>query len=830
MTLAWLGTWAHRIEITLDNTNVDSDLSNFPVLLYLSAASGIGDVDVSAIFDELTADANRKKIAVTTDDGTTQCYVEIEKWDDANEKAWLWVKVPSVTTAVVTTLFLYYDSTAAANTTYIGDTTDAVTHNVWDANYQLVQHLADGDLYDSTSNAFNGTNSGTADIAGQIGQGRDFELSEADFISFGDVADINGTSFTASIIYKFESLSIVQRLCQKRGSGAGGATPGWMLAVFSDNYWSLTLVDGGDGNYVQIGAAKNTGIETGVFHQADLVFDTTSGNLKLYIDGVQVSSGTDADLIGADLSNARHLTLGCSWDAAETQAQIFDGVLDEFRFSNSVRSVDWIKATVYSNTDALATFGVETAWLGTWGQRIKIELSPTNVDATLTNFPVCLNISATSGIGDVDVSAVFDELTSDANRTKIAVTTGDGETECYVEIELWDDANETAVLWVKVPSLDDTVTTVLYLYYDATQDANTTYVGDTTDAVTHNVWDANFVSVYHLAQDPNGDGAGAIKDSTSNANDLTPAGTMLTEDLVSAAPGYGIDFDGSNDRLDNAAPAGLPSSTLTFEMVAIAEAVGESATTGMSIADSGSSNNFITLQVYNGYVRQVQDGTLIFSGGTLLVEGNTFSGTFTRVGDAERYIFTNGADKTSNITDDAYPSGTDTLSIGGVADTTPEFFGGIITEARFSDIVRADAWIKATHYSNTDALMAWGSEETAGGEPASYTITMASGTYALTGTAMSFLRNYNLAMGAGAYTLAGTAIGLKKVIRIIIGSGSYALMGSDITLSVIAILLILNSIIEQEITLDSEINQEKTLASLIEQETIIDAQLIKGWE
>jgi len=91
--MAWLGSWAKRIKLTISNTNVDSDLSNFPILVYLSASSGIGDVDVSCVFDELASDDNRLKIAVTTDDETTECYVEIERWDDANEVAWLWIKV-----------------------------------------------------------------------------------------------------------------------------------------------------------------------------------------------------------------------------------------------------------------------------------------------------------------------------------------------------------------------------------------------------------------------------------------------------------------------------------------------------------------------------------------------------------------------------------------------------------------------------------------------------------------------------------------------------------------------------------------------------------------
>ena len=52
-----------------------------------------------------------------------------------------------------------------------------------------------------------------------------------------------------------------------------------------------------------------------------------------------------------------------------------------------------------------------------------------------------------------------------------------------------------------------------------------------------------------MSQDPNGDAADAIKDSTSNANDGIPVGSMTTADLVAGKVGKGIDFDGSDDYI-----------------------------------------------------------------------------------------------------------------------------------------------------------------------------------------------------------------------------------------------------------------------------------------
>ena len=83
--MGWLSGWTKRVKVTIDHTDIDATLSNFPILLYLSSASGRNAEDITFIFDEIGA--NKLKIAITTSDGETQCYAEVEYWDSANEKA-----------------------------------------------------------------------------------------------------------------------------------------------------------------------------------------------------------------------------------------------------------------------------------------------------------------------------------------------------------------------------------------------------------------------------------------------------------------------------------------------------------------------------------------------------------------------------------------------------------------------------------------------------------------------------------------------------------------------------------------------------------------------
>ena len=144
-TTDWLGTWAHRIPLTVDNTNVSANLTNYPLMINLSATSGITSADVTAVFTNLGN--NYLKIAVTDNDASpTQYPVEVAYWDSVSKVGKLFAKVPTVTTATTTSLYLYYDSRQANNSTYVGVTGSAVAQSVWDSNYKLVNHLAQFNL------------------------------------------------------------------------------------------------------------------------------------------------------------------------------------------------------------------------------------------------------------------------------------------------------------------------------------------------------------------------------------------------------------------------------------------------------------------------------------------------------------------------------------------------------------------------------------------------------------------------------------------------------------------------------------------------------------
>jgi len=151
----WLTGWNYRRKITIESDNIDATLTDFPLLIALSDTCGISGQDLTGIFSRIGA--NSKKIALTTSDGTTQCYVEIEEWDNSNQEAWLWARIPSISHTADTELYIYYDNSQADNTSYIGDTNSAPADSVWaDSKYVGVWHMADGAstsaIYDSSPN------------------------------------------------------------------------------------------------------------------------------------------------------------------------------------------------------------------------------------------------------------------------------------------------------------------------------------------------------------------------------------------------------------------------------------------------------------------------------------------------------------------------------------------------------------------------------------------------------------------------------------------------------------------------------------------------------
>lgn len=332
--MGWLSGWAKRRPITVDNTNIDADLTHFPLPVFLGTSVGQNGDDVSSIFDELGS--SYLKLAVTDDDGTTQLYVEVEKWDATSEEAVLWVSSSglTITASSAKTLYIYYDSGNSDNTSYVGDAGNR--SEVWDSEHRFVYHLAGSSAKDSTANGHDGSLGGspTTGVDGKLGYCFSFDGND-DYID-----TLLGDTFSGN--------------SKRRISFWYKATSGdWAFGCRAPNFeWGN--LDGTWQGYTGT-ANVDTGIDVndGYWHFLEIVLDQSSGTHALRIDGVEeASGGTDLSDLGPDIY------IACRNNSGSADSFI-TGSMDEIRYETSSRTAAWYKADYTAQIDNILTFDPE---------------------------------------------------------------------------------------------------------------------------------------------------------------------------------------------------------------------------------------------------------------------------------------------------------------------------------------------------------------------------------------------------------------------------------------------------------------------------------------
>ena len=105
------------------------------------------------------AQADFDDILFTSSDGTTKLDHQIESYTSGTGTLVAWVEIPSLSSAANTVIYMYYGNAAATAQQNITGT--------WDASFKGVWHLNSA-FTDATSNANNGTNTGTTAVTGKI--------------------------------------------------------------------------------------------------------------------------------------------------------------------------------------------------------------------------------------------------------------------------------------------------------------------------------------------------------------------------------------------------------------------------------------------------------------------------------------------------------------------------------------------------------------------------------------------------------------------------------------------------------------------------------------
>ena len=351
-------SWEHRKKITTSlNTEIGSDLTNFPTLISFTAS------DLTK-----TTESDGSDIVFTASDGTTELAYEIERFDSSTGEIIAWVNIPTVSASKNTDIYIYYKGTASTPST------------VWDSSYLLVYHLnqstegTEPQITDSSSAGNHGTAGGTGNkthdedrktsqTEAKIGYGQSF----GDTTETGDSDEGEGSFIWSDGIFATAPEAITVEFWVKIADGSGTD-----MAIFGykhskkSNANELLLMQANSLNLI-VKSSQPKGIDSDVDaatgEWTHIVATHSSDENKIYQDGTLQESNTytESNAMPRASGAKSGFALGADIDEPSNTSNVnrvnneLIGDMDEFRISNTVRSADWVAAS-YANQNNPSSF------------------------------------------------------------------------------------------------------------------------------------------------------------------------------------------------------------------------------------------------------------------------------------------------------------------------------------------------------------------------------------------------------------------------------------------------------------------------------------------
>ncbi|MDD5074759.1 MAG: DUF2341 domain-containing protein [Candidatus Peribacteraceae bacterium] len=335
--------WSYRKKITIDHTNVDAALTDFPLLVRIDQDTDFGT----------EAQSDGEDIHFTSSDGKTILPYERESWRvrAGSGSGLFWVKVPSVSNTTDTTIYAFYGNSSAA------DGQDAT--NVWDTNFKGVWHLKEtatdeqttSDLHqDSTSNNNDGDQTGNMNTTGKIFNAQDFDGTN-DYVFLGNPASLNFSGTAARTISAWVNTDTVSSSWLTAVSGdqsGGGQIYRFQLDDTASPNRKIAFVMRNSAGNDQV-LRSSSALSASTWYHIAGVYNGTQ--MLLYLNGLQSGTPITMTPISGDLAEA---DIG----AHSGHDQNWNGAIDEVRISSAARSAAWVKFEYY-NTGAVDN---ELAW------------------------------------------------------------------------------------------------------------------------------------------------------------------------------------------------------------------------------------------------------------------------------------------------------------------------------------------------------------------------------------------------------------------------------------------------------------------------------------
>ncbi len=426
----WNFKWAYRKNITI--TNPHGTVNSFPAYLKIQIESEMkfNLADLRFVFDNWQTLSH-----------------ELEYYN--NNFAYVWVNIPTISGYSNTTIQMYYGNNDATLTSNPVAT--------WDSSYRGVWHLSEnftGNRYDSTSYNQHGITSGyngDEKVNGIVAGADEFDGIN-DHIYVPDSSSLDVQIFTLETWVYVNSWESRGDLIVSKGM-----YPNYNYRIAISSYVQNNAFDtmtNIDGELLlttdTVPAATNEWIY--------LVSIFNSTTLSLYKNGNLV--GTTEAPSGSVLTNGYDLFIG---DYVGGNDYAYEGILDEIRLSDVVRSVDWMKFNYdlimyqdllvkFSDVEHYSVLYPSNWWDGNWLYRRNLTIY--NPGPEIKDYQVLVELNSTS----------FNYQKFGYAGKDIRFVANYNETVFSHFVELWD-VEGTSRVWVKIANLEGFSDTVIQMYY-----------------------------------------------------------------------------------------------------------------------------------------------------------------------------------------------------------------------------------------------------------------------------------------------------------------------------------------------------------------------------
>ncbi len=362
------GAWRFRQEISVAAADYGSvAVTDLPLLVSFTGANSLFSRAKSNGYDILFTDSNGTKL---------DHEIEVYTASGGSGTLTAWVRIPSLPASGTTTLYLYYGNSAATN--------QQNPTGVWDSGYQLVHHLNEetpgtsGTIhYDSTENAYNGTQNNNVRVAARIAGGQEFADNRS--ISLDNVPTNSWTGFTVEMWVRPTTFN-GGFYCTAFSKAVDGSNAGTVLKLAANNVntqFTFSTDHPVQGSKTWIATADVLTLNT-TYH---FVAVWNGSQFILYRNGVPlaltslVRYAADGTTLENTDNTSPYDTTGFANTLKAAVGQVFllgnlpagdrgwRGWMDEPRFSNTSRSAAWVTAS-YTNQNTPKGAGTEQVFLG----------------------------------------------------------------------------------------------------------------------------------------------------------------------------------------------------------------------------------------------------------------------------------------------------------------------------------------------------------------------------------------------------------------------------------------------------------------------------------